>query len=118
MKLRDEIISYGKSIGYIPTQFDEIICECGATRFEMFSDDDEGGCGLICQECGAGLSIMDSADYMENPLKNTCSCGNEILHVVQGLSFYDDSNDVRWVYVGAECDKCDVKGVYVDWQER
>ena len=84
----------------------------------MYSDDKEGGCGISCSECDEGISVEGSADYMKDIGQNTCTCGSEDLYVMVAKSYYQDSYDVRWVYVGGMCPKCNLAGVYVDWNER
>lgn len=117
-KFIKEITDYGKSNAYIPTAFNLLSCSCGHQLFKMFSDDEEGGCGILCAKCDEGISVEGSADYMEDVAQNTCTCGSEELYVMVGKSFYRDATDVRWVYVGGMCPVCDLSGVYVDWAER
>jgi hypothetical protein len=117
-ELEAEIVRYSKVNGYAATQFSLIVCECGGSEFKLFSDDNEGGCGAECTKCGDGISVCDSADYMEDIVQNTCNCGHEALRLMTGSAFYQDSTDVRWIYVGASCPKCNLVGVYVDWNER
>ena len=117
-KFKDEIIDYGKSNGSIPTEFEIQVCKCGNKLFQMYSDDTEGGCSIVCSKCSESISIEDSADYMEDTAQNTCICESEELEVMVGKSFYADSNDTKFVYVGGMCPKCELAGVYVDWIER
>jgi len=116
-EFESEVTDYGKSNGYVPTSFEYIKCSCGHDLFQMYSDD-EGGCGITCVKCDKGISIENSADYMEDIGQNICTCGSEELHVLVGKAFYQDSEDVRWVYVGGMCPKCNLSGVYVDWAQR
>lgn len=117
-KFKEKIIEYGKSNGSIPTIFDKQTCTCGNDLFLMYSDDTEGGCGIVCSTCEAGISIENSADYMEDVVQNTCTCEAEALYVMVGKSLYEGSDANKWVYVGGMCPKCGLAGVYVDWLER
>ena len=116
-KLQFEIIRYSKLNGYEATKFDSLICSCNHTDFKLFSDDVEGGCSAECLNCNQSISVCESADYMEEVLQNICNCGNESLQIITGLAFYEDSTDIRWIYVGASCQMCNLVGVYVDWNE-
>ncbi len=117
-KLEDEIVRYSKLNGYEATLFHSIVCKCGGDEFKLFSDDNEGGCCAECIRCGDRISVCDSADYMEDIVQNTCSCEHEALKLMTGAALYEDSTDIRWIYVGASCPKCSLVGVYVDWNER
>lgn len=115
---KQSIIEYGEANGCVPTQFETQQCVCGSELFLMFSDDTEGGCGILCTQCEEGISIEGSADYMEDVEQNICTCESEALQVMVGKAFHEGSNDVKWVYVGGRCPECDLSGVYVDWKER
>lgn len=116
--LKEEIKRYSSSSSRMPTKFDNYACSCGNEEFKLYSDDNEGGCGIVCPKCEQGISIFESADYMEEVAQNTCLCGQEELLIMTGASFYPDSKDIEHVYVGAKCPKCKLVGVYVDSKER
>jgi len=115
---KSEVINYGESNGYTPSSFELITCTKGHELFEMYSDYTKGGCGIICTECDEGISVADSADYMEEIVQNTCVCESEKFYIMLAKAYYEDSADVRWVYIGGMCPNCRLAGVYVDWAER
>ena len=45
-----------------------------------------------------------------------CFCRDNVFEITVGVSLYDDSEDVRWLYVGCRCPKCGLTGVYGDWK--
>ena len=44
-----------------------------------------------------------------------CLCGEAGFEVTAGVALYDDSEDVRWFYVGCRCPACGLVGCYGDW---
>jgi hypothetical protein len=117
-KFKEKVLDYGKSNGYEPTSFELQVCSSGHDLFNMYSDDNEGGCGITCAKCDEDISVDGSADYMEDVGQNVCNCGSVELHVLLAKAYYSDSKDARWVYIGGMCPKCNLSGVYVDWAER
>ena len=117
MSLKKEIERYSKLNGYYISSYEEINCSCGSNEFHLYSDDGEGGAYVICSTCKTELDIESSREYMEDPQSNICRCDNEDLNVGVGKAHYSESNDPRWVYVGAHCNKCGLDGVYVDWKQ-
>ncbi len=55
---------------------------------------------------------------MEDVAQNTRACAQEELLLMTGVALYSNSDDIRWVYVGAKCPDCGLVGVYTDWAER
>lgn len=92
---------------------------CDGNIFMLFSDDEESAAMVQCIKCENKQYIRDSQRYLNNKLDNyTCICGAEQFEIAIGVSFYTDTKDVRWVYVGGYCSKCGLVGNYVDWNER
>ncbi len=118
MNLEDAINKYAKANKYPATRYDAVACSCGSDNFKMFSDDEEGGVYLVCAECGEEHDIENSRGYIEKACQNVCNCDQESLQVGVGKSFYEGTDDPRWIYVGAKCPGCGLAGVYVDWNER
>lgn len=118
MSIESSIKDYSKSNGSVITHFNSINCECGSDEFLLFSDDTEGGAYIVCSNCKKESDIENSKRYIESEDHNICNCDNENLNIGIGKSFYPESNDVKCVYVGASCNKCNLSGVYVDWVER
>ncbi|MBW3228118.1 hypothetical protein [Marinobacter adhaerens] len=117
MELEKEIQRYSKLNGYPIDVYEPVVCSCGCSELQLYSDDDEGGAIALCTECGSEIDIENSKSYMEDPVQNLCGCDNDRLKLGVGKSYYSDSREVRWVYVGCHCGKCNLVGVYVDWKE-
>jgi len=62
--------------------------------------------------------IGDSSEYLKDAEleERACPCGSEEFEITVGVSLYEDSNDVRWLYVGCRCPKCGLTAVYGDWE--
>lgn len=118
MRLHDEIKRYANLVGYAPTQIKDQNCSCGEELFSVVSDEDEGGAYLNCKNCDSEVDVLASKRYIGEPVQNICNCGEKHMKVAVGYALYPDSTDVRWVYLGCECTKCNLVGVYADWQER
>ena len=118
MNIQKEILRYSKLNQYPIDQFDQLVCTCASKEFELYSDDEEGGALAVCVSCGAQHDIEKSAKYIEQRVQNVCRCGSANLNIGIGKSYYPDTTDVRWMYIGAGCKMCNLVGVYVDWQER
>lgn len=116
--IRAELTRFGKLNEYVPTQFADCRCRCGATTFRLRMDEDEGAAVRICTACGDEHPIGDSGDYLsEAQLQDRgCSCGGDALEITVGVSLYDGSEDVRWLYVGCRCPACSLTGCYGDWK--
>lgn len=99
---------------------ESIICSsCGNKTFMLFSDDEENAAVVQCTKCKAKQYIHDSKCYLGDKTDNyECICGADQFLIATGVSFYNGTSDVRWVYVGGYCPKCGLVGNYVDWNER
>jgi hypothetical protein len=115
--IRGELIRYGKLDDEMPTQFADVRCTCGNTTFRLRIDDGAGAAVRTCTACGAEHAMCDSDQYLEDAQLEpaTCICGADEFEVTIGVSLYDDSDDVRWLYVGCRCPACGVTGNYGDW---
>ena len=118
MKLKKSIKSYSKANGYLATEFTNIICKCALKQFELITDDQEEGAYVECSSCNLKIDIENSMQYMSRKTQNICTCDCKLFTICIGKAFYDNSNDPRWIYIGAECLKCGLGGVYIDWHER
>ncbi len=45
-----------------------------------------------------------------------CPCGGTTFNTAVGFAFYEDSNDVKWVYLALRCTQDGVLGCYADWK--
>lgn len=117
MRLEKEILRYSRLNGYPIDEYAQVVCSCGCRELQLFSDDDEGGAFGVCTKCGSEIDIENSKRYMEETFQNLCQCDNDRMELGVGKSVYPDTQDARWIYVGAQCGKCNLVGVYVDWKE-
>ncbi len=115
--IRAELIRYGKLDDEVPTQFKDIRCRCKSTLFRLQIDDEQGAAVRICTQCEKEHPIGDSAEYLDVAElgKCDCVCGEDRFEITVGVSLYDDSQDVRWVYIGCRCPACGLTGNYGDW---
>lgn len=117
--IRDEILRYSEEVGYAAEHFADATCTCGGTVFWLLLDDTAGVASRICVACESEAHpIGDSAEYMEEADEDECACpcGGEEFEITVGVSLYDDSEDVRWLYLGCRCPACGLTAVYGDWK--
>ena len=115
--IRDELIRYGKQDDEVPTQFKDIRCKCGSSTFRLQIDDEAGAAVRTCTKCNKDHAIGDSDEYLDDAELGECSCpcGEEQFELTVGVSLYEDSEDVRWVYIGCRCPACGLTSNYGDW---
>ena len=116
---RAEIARYSKEAGYPAEHFADAVCQCGGRVFALYLDDTAGVASRVCVACDAEAHpIGDSAEFMDEAEEEECACpcGEEVFEITVGVSLYDDSEDVRWLYVGCRCLKCGLTAVYGDWK--
>lgn len=116
--IRDELVRYGELNEYVPTQFADAKCKCGSKTFQLALDDDAGVAVRTCSQCEKEHPIGDSDEYLEEAeLESaTCVCRKDVFEITVGVALYDDSKDVRWLYVGCRCPACGLTGCYGDWK--
>lgn len=117
--IRTEIIRYSETVGYRAEYFADAICECGGKEFVLLLDDNAGVASRVCAKCDADdHPIGDSADFMDEAEEEECACpcGEEVFEITVGVALYEDSEDVRWLYIGCRCPACGLIAVYGDWK--
>lgn len=116
--IRAEILRYSLKNGYVAQHFADAVCKCGGRRFRVLLDDNEGAACRTCESCQLEHPIGDSDEYLEEADLGECGCpcGNETFEVTVGVSLYDESEDVRWLYLGFRCPTCGLTAVYGDWK--
>lgn len=116
--IRLELLRYSNKTGYLAHQFAEATCKCGGTLFGLALDDTQGAAVRTCLGCATKHPIGDSGDYLgEAELEEcACPCGGEAFEIMVGVSLYDESADVRWLYLGCRCPKCGLTAAYGDWK--
>lgn len=116
--IREELRRYCEQNGYPAEHFADAIGACGAKIFRLSLDDTEGAAVRTCVACADAHPIGDSADYLENAEIGECACpcGDEDLELSVGVALYEESEDVRRIYVRCRCVKCGLTAVYGDWK--
>jgi hypothetical protein len=116
--IRKEIVRFSKENEYVAEKFASARCTCGGRVFRLYLDDDEGAAVRECVRCGEEHPMGDSADYLKGAELGecTCPCGQNEFQITVGVSLYEDSEDVRWLYVGCRCPKCKLTAVYGEWK--
>jgi len=116
--IRDEVLRYSKKNGYVADHFADAACRCGGKVFRLSLDDTEGAAVRKCTTCGAEHPVGDSGEYLEDAelAECACPCGGEEFELTAGVSLYEGSEDVRWLYLGCRCAACGLTAVYGDWK--
>lgn len=116
--IRSEVQRYSQLNRYVAKHFADAICECGSKVFRLSLDDNAGVAIRICSKCNSEHAIGDSKDYLKDatPEECACPCGNEAFEITLGVSLYDNSVDVKWLYLGCRCPECKLTAVYGDWK--
>ena len=116
--IRAELVRYSKANAYLAQHFADANCKCGSKLFCLTLDDNEGAAVRTCVACNTEHPIADSDKFLgEAQLAEcACPCGGEEFEITVGVSLYEDSEDVRWLYVGCRCSKCGLTAVYGDWK--
>ncbi len=116
--IREEILRYSKLNEYVAYHFADATCTCSSKVFGLWIDNDEGVAVRKCATCSSEYPIGDSDEYLEEAEIEECACpcGGEKFEITVGVSLYDDSEDVRWLYLGCRCPACGLTAVYGDWK--
>ena len=116
--IRDEVLRYSRGVEYPAQHYADAVCTCGGRLFRLSLDDTQGVAVRACAACAKEHPIGDSDEYLEDAELEECACpcGGEEFEITVGVSLYDDSEDVRWLYVGCRCPGCGLTAVYGDWK--
>lgn len=116
--IRRKVLQYSKSNGYPAHHFADAACRCGGKVFLLALDDAEGAAVRRCCGCGSEHPIGDSGEYLADAELEECACpsGGETFEITVGVSLYEGSEDVRWLYLGCRCPGCGLTAVYGDWK--
>jgi len=107
------------SQGHEVNEFRLARCDCGSEVFYLDADDTEGAAKRQCVKCGKEHFICDSEEYWGETDPKWCmcvECGGESVNVGVGFSLYEDTGDVRWLYVGVRCVTCGILGCFAGWK--
>ena len=100
-----------------------IVCDNPRIRkrireLELAIDEEVGAAVRTCSKCKSEHPIGDSDEYLEEAELQACVCvcGKDMFELTVGVSLYEDSDDVRWLYVGCRCPSCGITGCYGEWK--
>jgi hypothetical protein len=113
-----ELLRYSQRNGYPAEHFAHAVCQCGGRIFRLSLDDTEGAAVRVCISCGDEHPIGDSAEYLGDAQLEECECpcGHDSFEITAGVSLYECSQDVRWLYLGCRCPVCGLIACYGDWK--
>ncbi len=116
--IRKEVLRYSEANGYVAQHFADAACPCGGKVFRLALDDTEGAAVRRCCGCGSKHPIGDSDEYLEDAELEECACpcNGDAFEITAGVSLYEGSEDVRWLYLGCRCPQCGLTAVYGDWK--
>lgn len=116
--IAEELQRYSQCGDYLIHHSADAVCKCTARTFRLELDEAEGAAVRTCIACSLRHPIGDSADYLDEAELEECSCpcGKEDFEIAVGVSLYDDSDDVRWLYIGCRCVDCGLTACYGDWK--
>lgn len=117
LDIRDELIEYSEN-SYPSVHFADSVCDCGGKVFNLLLDDTEGAAVRKCVVCKTEHPIGDSDEYFEDAKLEECECpcGLGEFEVTVGVALYQDSEDIKWLYVGCRCARCGLTACYGDWK--
>jgi len=97
-------------------------CSCGGLLFSLIFESNEGIAKRVCIKCKKEHFICDSGKYWDDALKKSkpielkcIECNNKSHEVGVGFE-YLKNGDIKWVTIGARCDKCGLLSSPVDWK--
>lgn len=118
-KLLQELRRYSKANTYEVQRVAEPRCrKCRGRAFELESDEEVGVVLRRCVGCGGEHLLGDGYQFAEEAEleSHECNCLATQFALRVGVALYEGSRDVRWLYVAAECLKCGLGGVYVEYK--
>ena len=116
--IREELLRYSRLNDYVADHFADAVCKCGSKLFQLTLDENAGAAVRICVACRNEHPIGDSDEYLEDAELGQCACpcGKEVFEITVGVSLYEDSADVKWIYLGCRCPSCGLTATYGDWK--
>jgi hypothetical protein len=108
---------FGGGAGEEVTHIVQLQCDaCQSTTFWMQCSEEEGVAKRTCTGCQITEFIGDSEEHWEaaDTGDATCPCKKKVFRLALGYCA-DESDDVTWMIVGAQCIACEIVGVYADW---
>lgn len=101
-------------------RFANASCRCGCTVFALELDEDVGEAAWLCDACRMLYLLSDSGRDQASPqyegVDCVCTCGNDRLEIVVGVTLYGDKDDfARTAYLGCRCVACNRIACYGSW---
>jgi hypothetical protein len=118
LDIREEISRFSIENKFLTDRYADSVCKCGGRIFGVQLDDEAGAALRTCAACGDQQPIADSGQYLDEAklVACTCPCGMDKFEVTVGVSLYENSDDVRWLYLGFRCTSCGLTAVYGNWK--
>jgi hypothetical protein len=120
-----EVLAHHYSHHYPATVFADAVCDCGGRVFSLQIDEEYGEAAWFCRDCDAQYLFHDrdiNGYYEGDPEADTecCGCpctdrGASYFEITVEACLYDDSEGVRWIYIGCRCVACGLTACYADW---
>lgn len=113
-----ELLRYSRLNGHPAGRFADALCTCRGRTFRLRLDDHVGAAVRVCVSCGSEHPVGDSSEYLVDAELEECACpcGHDSFEVTAGVSLYEGSEDVRWLYLGCRCPACGLTACYGDWK--
>jgi hypothetical protein len=122
--IREVLSRYGGKVDPLSV-FADATCDCGGRVFSLQVSEEYGEAAWFCKLCHAQYLFHDrniNGYYEGHPKADTecCGCpctkrGASYFEITVGASLYDDSEDVRWLYIGCRCVARGLTACYADW---
>lgn len=118
--IQTELLRYSQEVGYPAQHFADAVCVCDARIFHLHLDELEGVAVRVCTKCGVEHPMGDSAEYLEDAELEECECpcGGNSFEITVGMSLYERSGNVKWLYVGCRCPACGLTACFGDWKNQ
>jgi len=117
--LNEVLYDFSKTVGYLIDHFKTAKCLCGNNTFRVLLNEEEGVARRVCWKCNNEHDIADSEDFIdevETLDELECLCEEGEFRITVGVSLYENSEDVKWFYLGLYCPNCNCLGCYGDWK--
>ena len=116
--IRTELLRFSKVNEEEAHHFADAICTCGGRVFGLEIDEDAGAAVRKCTACRHLHAIGDSDEFLDEAELQECACpcGLEAFEITAGVSVYEATDDVKWLYIGCRCPGCGLTATYGHWK--
>jgi hypothetical protein len=118
LDIETELSRYSDLNGYPTKYYVNASCICSGKLFNLKLDDNEGVAIRSCVSCEYEHPIGDSIEYTGNAELEECECpcGFAAFEITVGISLFEESEDIKWIYIGCRCENCGLTACYGDWK--